>query len=64
VSYYVLEIIMIPYVISKIAVMFYTGMKVVPCCGQAGIMYDSATEMIHCEVIPLCGVGYNPGLSQ
>jgi hypothetical protein len=46
------------YMISEIAVMLNTGMMIRPCCGQAGIMYDSAAVMIYCKVIPSVGVRY------
>jgi hypothetical protein len=44
--------------------MFNPGMKVIPYCGQAGIMDDTIAVMIHCNVIPGCGVGYNIIISQ
>jgi hypothetical protein len=44
--------------------MFNTGVKVIPCCGQAGIMDHTIAFMIHSDVIPFCGIGYNIGLSQ
>jgi hypothetical protein len=55
---------LILHIISKISVMLNTGMKVIPCCRQAGIMYHTIAVMIYCKVIPFCGVRYNIRLSQ
>jgi hypothetical protein len=44
--------------ISKISMMLDTGMMVIPCCGDTGIMYYTAAEMIYRNTIPTVWVRY------